>query len=231
MDNYLKILANNIAKHRKAKNLTQETLAARLGISFQAISKWENEQSCPDILLLPQLSEIFGVSIDELFGKEVHHDNVIDLPWLDDNTIRGVVFSGHKILDNCDDMSTFTFKLEGQPLNVISYCNIECKGDIKGSAKAECGINCGNINGDVDAGCGVNCGNIEQSVNAGCGVNCGNVGGSIVAGLGVNCGNVFGSIEGQDVNCGDVKGSVECQNIECKKVVGDVNYIGNITYK
>ncbi|UQZ35516.1 XRE family transcriptional regulator [Paenibacillus sp. PK3_47] len=61
-------LARNISIYRKLKGLTQEELAQKLGLSFQAVSKWENAQSMPDISLLPELSRILGVSIDKLLG-------------------------------------------------------------------------------------------------------------------------------------------------------------------
>ncbi|WP_433945514.1 helix-turn-helix domain-containing protein [Paenibacillus sp. SN-8-1] len=61
-------LARNISLYRKEKGLTQEELAQMLGLSFQAISKWENAQTMPDISLLPQLSRILEVSIDKLLG-------------------------------------------------------------------------------------------------------------------------------------------------------------------
>jgi len=53
---------------RKLNGLTQEDLANLLGISNQAVSKWETGQSCPDIQLLPKLAHIFNVSIDKLLG-------------------------------------------------------------------------------------------------------------------------------------------------------------------
>lgn len=52
---------------RYRASLTQEQLAEQLGVSAQAVSKWENAAAMPDIGLLPSLSEVFGVSIDELF--------------------------------------------------------------------------------------------------------------------------------------------------------------------
>ncbi|EHB63125.1 MULTISPECIES: methyltransferase domain-containing protein [Paenibacillus] len=61
-------LARNIAIYRKEKGLTQEELAQILGLSFQAVSKWENAQSMPDIALLPELSRTLEVSIDKLLG-------------------------------------------------------------------------------------------------------------------------------------------------------------------
>ncbi len=57
-----------IRKLRLGCSLTQEQLAARLGVSAQAVSKWESGTNMPDIQMLPDLSVIFGVSIDELFA-------------------------------------------------------------------------------------------------------------------------------------------------------------------
>ena len=63
-------IGSRIAKWRKEKGLTQEELAAKLGVSAQAVSKWENDVSCPDISLLPQLVRVLGVTADELLtGK------------------------------------------------------------------------------------------------------------------------------------------------------------------
>ncbi|MDO5734346.1 MAG: helix-turn-helix transcriptional regulator [Eubacteriales bacterium] len=62
-------LANNIQRFRKTKMLTQDQLAEQLGVSSQAVSKWENGASCPDIALLPELAKIFEVSIDEIFSQ------------------------------------------------------------------------------------------------------------------------------------------------------------------
>ncbi len=245
MKNYSKILANNIAFYRKKFGYTQEALADKLGITFQAISKWENEQSCPDILILPELAEIFGISIDELFDtdkkgvkKEIHYDLVPDLPWLDDETIRGVVFLGHKILDSSKDISNFTFHLKGAPLNVISYCNIECEGDIAGDANAKESIKCGNINGNINVGNNVFCGNVSGGISAGgdvtCGnieggltsagdITCGNINGNVTTGSDIICENVENSIECRDIKCDVVNGSVSCQNIVCTQINGDIS--------
>lgn len=59
-------LGERLASARKAKGLTQDDFAKYLDVTPQAISKWENNLSCPDILLLPKISEILGVSIEEL---------------------------------------------------------------------------------------------------------------------------------------------------------------------
>ena len=63
-------VGKRIALLRRQKGLTQEELANHMGISPQAVSKWENDQTCPDISALPKLSRLLGVSVDELLeGK------------------------------------------------------------------------------------------------------------------------------------------------------------------
>ena len=57
-----------IAKLRKEQEITQTALAEYLAVSPQAVSRWENGVSVPDICLLPQIAAFFSVSIDELFG-------------------------------------------------------------------------------------------------------------------------------------------------------------------
>jgi len=69
--NFTKRLCSQIRILRKNYGLTQEQLAERLGVSYQAVSKWENEQTCPDIALVPLIAEVFRVSIDELFGRRM----------------------------------------------------------------------------------------------------------------------------------------------------------------
>ena len=63
-------LGKRIAANRKRMKLTQDQLAEKLGVTAQAVSKWENDQSCPDITILPKLAEIFSISTDELLGRE-----------------------------------------------------------------------------------------------------------------------------------------------------------------
>ena len=75
--NTLKI-HEQIAFLRKQKGLTQEELAGALGVTNQAVSKWESGQCCPDIQLLPALAGLFEISVDELLGcKPLHNINII----------------------------------------------------------------------------------------------------------------------------------------------------------
>lgn len=64
-------IGKRIGLLRKEKGLTQEELASHMGVSPQAVSKWENDQTCPDISALPKLARLFGVTVDELLsGKQ-----------------------------------------------------------------------------------------------------------------------------------------------------------------
>lgn len=66
------LVGNQIKTLRKQKGITQEQLGSSLGISTQAVSKWENNIALPDITLIPSLANFFNVSIDELFGHHLH---------------------------------------------------------------------------------------------------------------------------------------------------------------
>ena len=99
-------IGKNIADLRKNSGMTQEQLAEILGVSSQTISKWENEVTMPDIMLLPVIAGCFDITVDELYGgrkltekrqaidyddiPEMLYDTVIDLTqhaWVD--TVEG----------------------------------------------------------------------------------------------------------------------------------------------
>ena len=92
-------LGDNIAVLRRSAGLTQELLADRLGVTSQAVSKWERQLSCPDVSLLPTMADVFGVAIDELFiSPDLAPDSRIDaLPWEDDGRVRIAVFEGKRL--------------------------------------------------------------------------------------------------------------------------------------
>ena len=76
-----KTLGMRIAEYRKAKGMKQDELAEKLGVSAQAVSKWENDVSCPDIMTLPALSKLLGVTSDELLtGESAGESQVTYLP-------------------------------------------------------------------------------------------------------------------------------------------------------
>lgn len=73
-------LGKRIAALRKLKDLRQDDIAQLLDVSPQAVSKWENDQTCPDIGLLPKLAQILGVTTDELLSGKQELQEVRVLP-------------------------------------------------------------------------------------------------------------------------------------------------------
>ena len=73
-------IGENIRRLRRGMDMTQEQLADKLGVAYQSVSRWENGTTYPDMELLPALSSIFGVTVDELLGMEESRkkDRVID---------------------------------------------------------------------------------------------------------------------------------------------------------
>ena len=63
-------LAKNLKQLRLEKGFTQEDLATRIGVTGQAVGKWERDECYPDITLLPGLAKLFGVTVDKLIGME-----------------------------------------------------------------------------------------------------------------------------------------------------------------
>ncbi len=63
-------LGEKLKNLRKEKNISQEKLAQYLNVSFQAVSKWENSNTYPDIALLPEIARFFGITVDELLQAE-----------------------------------------------------------------------------------------------------------------------------------------------------------------
>lgn len=66
----MEVIGNTIARLRRERGMTQEALAEVIGVSAQTISKWENSAYCPDVALLSVIADVFGVSIDMLYGRE-----------------------------------------------------------------------------------------------------------------------------------------------------------------
>lgn len=64
-------IGKNIKQLRISAGLTQRALAYKLQVSVQAVSKWEQELSYPDVTLLPRIAELFSVTIDRLFDESI----------------------------------------------------------------------------------------------------------------------------------------------------------------
>lgn len=90
-------IGKRIIANRKRLGMTQDRLAEQLGVTAQAVSKWENDQSCPDITILPLLAEIFGITTDTLLGiaqaQPVREAEVVAEP--DDHGIHVDNHGGH----------------------------------------------------------------------------------------------------------------------------------------
>ncbi len=152
MENTNIILSENIQKYRKKSGLTQEELAGKLGVTFQAVSKWENGRSAPDIMFLPKMADIFGCSIDEIFSRS------IDMSWGDDDVIRIFQTKGRKIVKTQDDRSYIEVSFPRncnettrQYFKVEVYGNIVCDSSINGDVVCHGNVNCYEINGDLNA--------------------------------------------------------------------------------
>ena len=176
--------------------MTQETLAQKLGVTNQAVSKWESDQCCPDVMLLPKIADVFDISIDELFGRAAPNTEkrmTYQLPWADDETLRAVIFVGRRLVKEHPAAKEVTLHYDG-PVGKVD------------SAFA---VSCGDVDGNINAGSGVSCGDVAGHIVAGGNVNCGDIAGNLKAGGNVRCGDIEGNAEvGGMVSCGDVSGSV-----------------------
>lgn len=109
-------VGNKIRELRRQKNISQEVLAQYLGVTFQAVSKWESATTMPDITLVPAIASFFGISTDELFDYnhyelEKRVNEIIDasLPYrgVDDARCEEILreglkkYPGNDILLNC----------------------------------------------------------------------------------------------------------------------------------
>ena len=63
---------------RKEKKLTQEDIAKKLNITAQSVSKWENDNSYPDVAILGDIASIFNITVDELLGREVKTTSILE---------------------------------------------------------------------------------------------------------------------------------------------------------
>lgn len=235
-------LGKKIATYRKNMNITQEALANQLGISNQAVSKWETEQSYPDVELLPKIADIFNITLDEMFDREcvpVSKDSAGEgagLPWEDDDTLRAVLFVGHRLIqrEDMDSLSEkicndITLEYCGNVGNIDSYFNVTCE-KVDGNIKAGGYVECGEVGGSITAGGYVEGEGVGGFVNAGGYVACEDVEGNVTAGGYAECNDVGGSVNaGGHVDCGDVGGDVIAKaNVDCGDVGGNVKAGGSV---
>lgn len=246
-------LGNRIAFYRKKLNITQEALARQLGVTNQAVSKWESDQCCPDVMLLPKLAEIFSITMDELFGREPEKTSDLDrvsafaeesLPDIG-NIMHNII--SEEIADNMTDEMNHqdpeNRKKSGfEKMFGISLAALDKKANQqKNQSWAGLPWEDDNIlRVAVYVGRELICGglakpgyefDVKRDVDAvlssisGISISCGNVGGDVDAGGNVICGRVGGDVDaGSNVTCDAVGGDVDAgSSVTCGDVGGDVD--------
>ncbi|MDY4787750.1 MAG: helix-turn-helix transcriptional regulator [Bacilli bacterium] len=106
-------LGLRLSRLRKEKNLTQEDIANKINISSQAVSKWENDLSSPDIDTLVRLANIFDVSLDELLGNE----NKKTVTTINNNKSINDLILKIRVLSNDGDKVVVNL-----PLAIVNVC-------------------------------------------------------------------------------------------------------------
>ena len=202
--------SSTVKKLRKQRSLTQEQAANALGVSVQAVSKWECAQSYPDLETLVRLADFYEVSIDSLLREGAEQPTAPIPPrakkltkFPADGVLRIVqVLDGHVLRDD-----------EYDPDKPTPLCIPKGERVLQVSVHGNAAIQ-GDVNGSVKAGTHIGCGNVGDSVKAGTHISCGNVGGSVKAGTHVTCANVAGSVSaGSHIHCHDIGGSAKASKI------------------
>lgn len=225
-------IGENIKILRKNMGIGQEILANAVGVSVQAVSKWETGQSLPDVGIIPDIADFFKVSIDSLFfGKSSGGASTAKMNLPNDDklyivqVLNGEILSGEKWdKDKCINLSAENF--EGT-LNTEIWGNASINGDVSGGLHAGGNAACKNVNGGLHAGRDIACQNVGGGICAGNTVSCGNVVGDVNSGSDIYCGNVVGNVStGNEITCGNISGSVNANNnVHC----GDISECGKIS--
>lgn len=233
--------AENLRKYRTVKNISQTELAQKLGVSGQAVSKWECGLSYPDIEMLTDIADLFQISLDQLLRENAGSGmELVQLP--DDDVVRVVQCIGRRIVKTEEDSEKrMLLAVDSAAMkNLLKKCNIEIhfegSTDIKGSLygadiKASNGINCGHVyaNGNFVVSGGVNCGRIssEGEVSISGGVNCGDI--SSKDTMSVSGSMNSGNIEADSINCESLSANkVSCQTLNCE---GNLTIAGSLQKK
>lgn len=200
-------IGNNIRLLRTADGMTQEQLAGELGVSYQAISKWETNANTPDIQLLPQLAKVFGVSIDALFSENAPECRLAPEFVRDDDVFRVLQFRGRKLVrvdrTISRDCPPIEIAFPKNCNNATQYFKVEVYGHV---------ISDGSINGDVVAHGGVECGEVNGNLKCSGDVRASTVYGRVECGGDLNAGTITTSA---DISCRDI---LECYKINCRDI-------------
>lgn len=118
-------LGENLKKLRQNKDMTQEQLAEILGVSAQAISRWENETTYPDISLLPTIASFFEITVDELLGMEdFRSEKELNelIARIDENGRKGLIYDNILLLREAVKTYPTNYQLMFRLVNQLTFC-------------------------------------------------------------------------------------------------------------
>lgn len=248
-----------IMRLRKEHGMTQDQLANALGITFQAVSKWENGVSSPDISTLPLLADLFGVSVDQLLGRDAlpREEERLTAPVPVEEQFQERQEQEEEAVQAAEPEQTPDAEAEpvyaepGQDLPwpdddcfyAVLYHGHSLVGHLAGDqdllpAKKHFVFSyegpAQNIFSDFSVeinGSVPGVRGVLGDVKAGGSVDCGDVGGDAHAGTSLTCGDVSGNAKaGTGLQCGDVSGDVFAgAGVECGDVSGNLTARGGVS--
>lgn len=140
----LEHFSKNIKNLRLKNNMTQKEFADKLGVTYQAVSKWENGKNMPDILLLKEISKIFNVGINELLTGDMNSNNKNIKIWIVGFVLLLIIiiifviiisnnssnFEFKTITSNCDEFTitgsaAYNDKKTSIYISDVNYCGAE----------------------------------------------------------------------------------------------------------
>ena len=140
MENLSINMGEIIREMRKAKSLTQEALSQAMGVSVQAVSKWETGQSLPDVTLLPMIADYFGITVDALFGRaaeegQIEKSEEAPAPFPNDDKLRVVQYLGGRMLSAEESAGDREIRLRFDELPSDRLMRVKMEIGIQGSAR------------------------------------------------------------------------------------------------
>ena len=251
-------LGKRIGRYRKKLGLTQEALARKLDVTNQAVSKWESDQCCPDVTLLPRLADVFGITMDELFGRTAPVQLMV-VPQPEPEPDPEPVFEAEPVFEReepCHEeyrsqnwKDTFWGRLFGKTIRDFEHVmrdfgswsgsgrerklpdDIQLPWEDDETLRVALFVGKRLVEGHPARNRIEFCYNgPAMNVYSECSVTCNAVGGNVWAGDDVSCDTVNGSVSaGGDVDGGNINGSVDANgDVDCETVYGDVKAAGDL---
>ena len=123
-------IGENIKKLRAEKGVTQEQLAEHLSITYQSVSKWENNITAPDVHLIPAIAKYFGMSIDKLFQVRRNPNDVKILvnPEISDDQLWDFYVRNDTYEAQCYDKQTAAIPLKNADIIIGAFYEVELVG-------------------------------------------------------------------------------------------------------